>query len=428
MDDIQAPIALPNLPHFHSSKPKPASLAHFGRSGLVSGGRVFTTCPHTSQEDGDFTSLRVGEHEDDHARGASKILGEGPEVLRYDAYFKESVNESPLENFRVRKCHILLYLKDGSLQVDEIRTQNSGMPQGCLIKRHRIRGKDGSVLGLDDLSIGETVEIYSRVFHIIDCDESAKKYLLEQGRPQRAGLPFPTDKYEEERRAVEVRLGRGGTDELVDRRKQRNDMKDFVEAALGRTVNNSGREKFLKFNGKVLCFHAIWDDSASLYGEVHRYRLHYFLADDTVEVCTVKSTRYAEPPHLLKRNKLPKDRDGVEGYIEWPDLYIGAEVNVYGRRLVLVSADEFTREWYQNEGMQLQEQEEDLKKHTDEKGTRPPSPGNEERCSTGVHGMDCMTKVAPSITGMQGANPIVLRYSAELESSCPEVIPDTHYL
>lgn len=59
-------------------------------------------------------------------------------VLEFDAYFKEAVDESPLENHRVRKCKILVYLEDSSVQILECRQENSGMPQGALVKRHQI--------------------------------------------------------------------------------------------------------------------------------------------------------------------------------------------------------------------------------------------------------------------------------------------------
>lgn len=59
-------------------------------------------------------------------------------VLQFDAYFKEAVDESPLENHRVRACKILVYLEDSSVQIDEYRQENSGMPQGILVKRHLI--------------------------------------------------------------------------------------------------------------------------------------------------------------------------------------------------------------------------------------------------------------------------------------------------
>ena len=181
-------------------------------------------------------------------------------------------------------------------------------------------------------------------------------------------------------------------------------MKSFAEARLGRTVDNSGREKYLKYSGMVLCFDAEWDDTASLYGEVHRYNLHYFLADDTVEICTVKSKRQAEPPHLLKRSKLPKSPESLyhatnapEEYVRWTDLFIGANMWVYGRNLVLTAADKFTQAWYEGEGLPLDVSNAEFE---------------------GDDGM--MSELAAEDTACTRApkdEAIVLRYSAELESA-----------
>ena len=64
--------------------------------------------------------------------------------LRFDAYFQESVNERRDENFRIRKCKILFYPEDDTIQVNETVTDNSGMPQGVLIRRGPMP-KDGMV-------------------------------------------------------------------------------------------------------------------------------------------------------------------------------------------------------------------------------------------------------------------------------------------
>jgi hypothetical protein len=39
------------------------------------------------------------------------------QVLRFNAYFTERIEGCALENWRVRRCHLLLYLEDSSLQV-----------------------------------------------------------------------------------------------------------------------------------------------------------------------------------------------------------------------------------------------------------------------------------------------------------------------
>jgi DUF1126 PH-like domain len=58
---------------------------------------------------------------------------------------------------------------------------------------------------------------------------------------------------------------------------RKNDMKIFAEATLGNTVDTSKREGFMKYDREVLAFDALWDDRAALYGDLHKFRLHYYL-------------------------------------------------------------------------------------------------------------------------------------------------------
>ena len=51
------------------------------------------------------------------------------QVLRWYGYFKETVTESAVENYRVRKVVIFFYLEDNSCQVVEPKEDNSGLPQ-----------------------------------------------------------------------------------------------------------------------------------------------------------------------------------------------------------------------------------------------------------------------------------------------------------
>ena len=59
------------------------------------------------------------------------------QILRYTAYWQEAVPESPVETWRVRRCILLYYLEDGSVQLVEPREQNSGLQQGTLLHRHK---------------------------------------------------------------------------------------------------------------------------------------------------------------------------------------------------------------------------------------------------------------------------------------------------
>lgn len=60
--------------------------------------------------------------------------------------------------------------------------------------------------------------------------------------------------------------------------------------------------------GFVLRFYCQWADD-KMYGEIRPYIVHYFLADDTVEVQEVSIPNSGRDPFpsLLKRQKLPKN-------------------------------------------------------------------------------------------------------------------------
>ncbi|XP_053168976.1 EF-hand domain-containing family member C2 isoform X2 [Hemicordylus capensis] len=143
--------------------------------------------------------------------------------------------------------------------------------------------------------------------------------------------------------------------------------------------------QFLEHDGHVLRFYGVWNDTETMFGDVRELVLHYFLADDTIEikeVIPVNSGRDAVPL-FLNRQKLPKyapvglyqpgtitDRTvlnvfgGLVGnrgryildnrktgavHLEFYkdcDLTIGSVINVWGRKILLCDCDEFTKEYY----------------------------------------------------------------------------------
>ena len=52
------------------------------------------------------------------------------QVLKFDAWYQQTVHESPKEHFRVRRVSIYYYLEDDSISVVEPHVENSGLPQG----------------------------------------------------------------------------------------------------------------------------------------------------------------------------------------------------------------------------------------------------------------------------------------------------------
>ena len=75
------------------------------------------------------------------------------------------------------------------------------------------------------------------------------------------------------------------------------------------------RERFLKFNNKVLRFYGLWDDRKSMFGDKHYYTLNYYLSDDAVEVLERYGTNEGRDPFpkLIKKSRVPKNFFGLQG-------------------------------------------------------------------------------------------------------------------
>lgn len=69
---------------------------------------------------------------------APKWLKHDRQVLNFKGYFLEPVVENKDENYRVRKCIIYFYLDDDTFHIIEPKVENSGIPQGIFLKRHKL--------------------------------------------------------------------------------------------------------------------------------------------------------------------------------------------------------------------------------------------------------------------------------------------------
>jgi len=148
----------------------------------------------------------------------------------------------------------------------------------------------------------------------------------------------------------------------------RNPMKKYLEATLGNTIASQlgGRGQFLAQDRKVLRFLGLWDDSRSLFGEKIQYTIHYYLADDTVEVLEVHPPNCGKDPFplMLKRCKLPRnalvndsqgrdDEQPSSDFYNWRDFKIGNTVKVFQREVKILSVDAATRAFYTEQGIEL---------------------------------------------------------------------------
>ena len=282
-------------------------------------------------------------------------------MLRFFGYFEEGVNSSQDETWRIRKCVVQFYLEDDSIHITEPKIENSGIPQGAFVKRHRIPKTNNEYVTLEDLFIGAELAVYGRVIKLVACDDFTRSFYVSRDIQLTDNRDYPVDSFHSKITAKKT-----------DFKKQMNSLKKFMEADLGKSVRGSVKatKKFYDNDGKVLRFYASWDDR-SMYGEKKPFIVHYFLTDDTIEICEVAAANSGRDPFptLLKRGRLPKnfrnnapsvpriglqeDEDHVEFYTE-NDLKIGVVLEVYGRSIEIKGCDTFTKQ-YQIETLGLTE-------------------------------------------------------------------------
>jgi len=269
-------------------------------------------------------------------------------ILTFQSYFEEIPTfGKEMDMRRVRKCCIYFYVENGTIMVVERPQMNSGIPQGTLVNRAVVVRPDGQLYSPQDFILGGNILIYGRKYHLVDCDAATRKFLQRETTRSQVTHDFPRDFFEE-------------TSGLADdhekwgkHHSKRNANKTFMEAMLGNTVNNTGRDGFMRFGNITLRFRCVWDNTSTLYGDWLEFTMVYYLSDDTVEIFSIPAPG-KEKTRLLKRSRLPKhlsmrpmgSADSDHEFYEWGDLYIGLELIVYKRTLRIVNCDEKTREFY----------------------------------------------------------------------------------
>ncbi|GMH49726.1 hypothetical protein TL16_g00594 [Triparma laevis f. inornata] len=353
-----------------------------------------------------------------------RYLNQGGVCLRFFGYFKEAVYESSIENYRVRHCEINYFLEDDTMSICEKKQENSGVPQGTFAKRQRIVRDEGeeTFYDLNDLVIGGTLDIYGRTFFITDCNNSTRKYLHDVvGRSKEELHPMPGEEDVYTTMRAEFMSRETGRDDSVAHNIRKNPMKVFAEAQLGKTVNNATREGFLEYDRKVLRLDCLWDDRDSLYGDLQRFTLQYYLADDTMELLTVLGPNAGRDPFkkMCKRGKLAKDRDDPLGPCwHWSDFQIGTVIDCYSKMLLIVSADVVSYQFYAEKGMPL---DPPLQLSVEEpvvaKRELPPYNGfGSEEDSLA----SCVGSLIPTVPKAKLGENKTMRFMAKMESTNPE--------
>ena len=184
------------------------------------------------------------------------------QVLRFHGYFKESVVESRLENSRLRKLTIFYYLTDDTMSINEDRETNAGIIQGLFLKRIKVKKDENSYYLFNDLIVGNDIYVYGKYIKLFDCDDYTREFYKAQDIIQSDKHNLPLDMFHDNAKPKPIQ-------------KRDNSMKDYLEHKLGGGKVHS-QKQFLENDRKVLKFNAKYDGL--------NYIIHYFLADDTVEI------------------------------------------------------------------------------------------------------------------------------------------------
>jgi len=286
-------------------------------------------------------------------RVAPAWLKHDKQVLRFYAFFQEAVCERGDENSRYRHCVIMYCMEDGTIRISEPKVENSGLPQGAFLKRQRVQRADQSgFLGPGDFRVGEDISIYSRNFHVTGADRFTRWFFEENGIDLEQDEPVVEDLWEKGYKFTK-------TSEKGGLAKSRNviEAKQLNAYMLGTPPPGRALTQFLENDRKVLRFKGYWDD-LTLYGSRVYIIVHYFLADNTIEINEAHSRNSGRwnTPCLFKRGKLLKENrvNVYPGMLEPDpipylpeDLLVGAGFDFWGRKCMIYDCDDFTRSFYQ---------------------------------------------------------------------------------
>eukprot|EP00397_Hematodinium_sp_SG-2012_P007020 GEMP01007060.1.p1 GENE.GEMP01007060.1~~GEMP01007060.1.p1 ORF type:complete len:604 (+),score=116.03 GEMP01007060.1:114-1925(+) len=272
------------------------------------------------------------------------------QVLCFTAYFQETVYLDAHENSRLRQCTLMYFMEDGTLKVREPKLANSGLPHGVLVKRHRVPHPDGGFFEPRHFKLGTSVVIYCRAFQLVDCDSFTRWYFTTSKIDLGTANKMPEDAFVRKKRDEELQKLENIPLAVIK-------SKEYTELCYGASRKNAKLKQYMENDRKVLRFYASWDDP-TFYGARNFFIVHYFLADDTLEVrqqqelnqysvpCPVFSSRKLVPKARSEMMATPGMDESVLNWITPKDLILGTALPVCGRELFLYDCDDFTKDFY----------------------------------------------------------------------------------
>jgi EF-hand domain-containing protein 1 len=260
------------------------------------------------------------------------------------AYYQETVPESREETNRYRCFAIRCYIFDTTLQVTEVKQNNSGIAQGDFIKRSKVAKSSSksnsvfsstasSIMGgpasagfysVDDFIVGSTINLYGRQFQINGCDDNTRKYLSQKGQVVAPNVDFPKEVKDNMAMGQGVHNWKqtfeqsGGSFATKD-----SHIKRYVEASRGREDRvhpdaPGGLRRFLTQGDRVLRYSLLWKDNRCG-GSAQVLCLNVYLKDNTMEMLYPHGSNDGRGAFkaLMKRGRFPKPELVERGAMAW---------------------------------------------------------------------------------------------------------------
>ena len=271
------------------------------------------------------------------------------QVLRFFGFFTENVVDSNLETSRVRPCVLLYYLEDDTVQLNEPLKQNSGIPQGTLIKR--CPATDIRLPALCQLCIGTIVTLRGMAVTLTDADTFTRNYFSREFSAKlSACLPLPSDTFTSLADSIPQ-----------DHHLHKNLEKLHREASLGAASPHPKMRQWLENDRKVARFFAVLDETENAKVVERRpFVVLYFMADDTIQVREEYSPNCGREEFsvFIKRTKIPRAGASVVNgpyrqalmtnqFVQLKDLAVGNSIDILGRKFLIHDADGFTRRFFE---------------------------------------------------------------------------------
>ena len=214
-------------------------------------------------------------------------------ILRFFAYFTEEIQKghSTVENRRIRRVTMTYHFEDNTLEIEEPKEANSGLPQGKFLSRHQVKLANGKLLSWSDIQVDKDLTLYGRTFHICGCDKVTREHFAAQGISLPEDVPLPQGEYDvllkekmdrenEKRLAASHRPPRNPKDLLIDSLAS---LDSRGPQAVFEVQYDRSRQDAL--SNIVLRFFCAFDNTNTQgtgKGEILPYELHYFMEDDSV--------------------------------------------------------------------------------------------------------------------------------------------------